>query len=112
MEFKRRNYGKPIDDWVKSAEAVEAAAESAWLCADGPYQRYITKLCNLNPGFKQPDPENSAVPLDRKRAKATLLIVDEAARIRHCCDMECTQDMDDLRKQLESRGNGTRNIWL
>jgi len=112
MNSKRRKFGKPIDDWVKPTEAGGAAANPAWLCAGGPYQEYIGKLYNLNPGFKQPDPENRAVPLDRRRAKATLLIVDEASRIRPCYEMESVQEMDDFRKQLQSRGNGTRNIWL
>jgi hypothetical protein len=46
-----------------------------WLCAEGPYLDYITKMNALNPGIENPDPKNQHIGSRVGQSRSVLLEV-------------------------------------
>ncbi|KAF2689748.1 hypothetical protein K458DRAFT_358788 [Lentithecium fluviatile CBS 122367] len=83
-----------------------------WLCAEGPYQDYINKLCGANPALGLADPENSAIPLSRREVWVTLLRADESHRYHRIEDLDASRKPDGLTRQLRDSPAGAKNVWI
>lgn len=83
-----------------------------WFCAEGPYQEYVAKMVNLNPGLRIPDPGNEKAPICTRQAAVTLLIVLDDGSVQHVFDMKVGQDTTSFTMQLRGSTGYARGIWL
>lgn len=79
-----------------------------WLCGDGPYQTTVASACELNPGLRQSDLENSAALLRNRKSTATLISVNKLGK---CEQLLQTENLNILGEHIRTRET-QRNVWL
>lgn len=110
--------GEPNSPAYKKSEdkqpcfVQEDIPDVRWLCANGPYQDYITERCSSNPALGQADPENSAIPLSNRDAIVTLLTANNNGTYNRIAKFGPSQHLQTLQERLRECPVGSGNVWI
>ncbi|KAF1939235.1 hypothetical protein EJ02DRAFT_408830 [Clathrospora elynae] len=84
----------------------------SWLCAEGPYRKYIEALSGSNPGLKKSDPNNKDQPL--KNGNALVILLDAPATGQPEFTSTEFRNEKDLRSHFQdtTHNHNRRRIYL